>query len=358
VWRCSSGGFALGAAAGRHGLDAWAAHAAIRGSRGQWRLMLALVMVATAVGSMWMSNIAAAAMMLGAQRSFLARGNVPAAARRALLLGIAFAANFGGMATPIGTGPNAIAMAQLSPRASVTFLEWMAFAVPLTIGMLVAGYVWIVRHYRVHGEFDTSKTERPELGPGARGVLVVLGLAIAFWVTEPLHHVPAAVVSLFVALTLFGTGLLQRDDLGRIDWSTLILIAGGVALGRLLSHSGLVHAAISAVGWGDVPAAWRITALVFASAVLSAVMSNTATAVLLIPIAMDLVPAASTPVLVAIGASFGIPFAISTPPNAMAYGEGGIRARDLLVLGLPAMLLGCLLVGLTGPAVLAAVGLR
>jgi sodium-dependent dicarboxylate transporter 2/3/5 len=138
----------------------------------------------------------------------------------------------------------------------------------------------------------------------------------------------------------------------------LLLIAGGIALGRLIERSGLVATLSSSMDWAAVPVAVRITGLVFASALFSALMSNTATAVMLIPLATSLIPASSTPVLVAIGASFGIPFVISTPPNAMVYGEGGVSAHDLLRVGLPLMVLGCLLVGLTGPGVLAALGLR
>ena len=91
---------------------------------------------------------------------------------------------------------------------------------------------------------------------------------------------------------------------------------------------------------------------------LSAVMSNTGTAALLIPLAMTVVPAPSTAVLIAIATSFGMPFTISTPPNAMAYGEGGLKQTDLLFVGLPIMIVGCIVVTLTGSTVLGFFGVQ
>jgi sodium-dependent dicarboxylate transporter 2/3/5 len=125
----------------------------------------------------------------------------------------------------------------------------------------------------------------------------------------------------------------------------------GISLGNLLQQSGVVKAAAAVVPWEQVPHLALLLMLCFASAFLSALMSNTATATMLIPLAASLDPSASTAILVAITASFGIPFVISTPPNAMVYGEGGVRSSDLLSPGLVLMVLGCLLVALTGPYV-------
>jgi sodium-dependent dicarboxylate transporter 2/3/5 len=90
---------------------------------------------------------------------------------------------------------------------------------------------------------------------------------------------------------------------------------------------------------------------------LSAVMSNTATAAFLVPLALTLDPAPSTAIIVAVSTSLGVPFVISTPPNAMAVGTGLLRSRELLLPGLVIMLGGCVLVALTGPIVLRAFGI-
>jgi sodium-dependent dicarboxylate transporter 2/3/5 len=186
--------------------------------------------------------------------------------------------------------------------------------------------------------------------------VAIFSVTVLAWLTEPIHGMPSALVSLMTTAVLFGSGLLGRQDISRIDWSTLLLIAGGISLGNLLQQSGVLKAAAASVPWEQVPPLTLILTLCFASAFLSALMSNTATATMLIPLAASLDPSPSTAILVAITASFGIPFVISTPPNAMVYGEGGIKSSDLLTPGIVLMILGCLLVALTGPFVLKLIG--
>jgi len=155
---------------------------------------------------------------------------------------------------------------------------------------------------------------------------------------------------------LVAGGFLRPADWLRIDWSTLLLVAGGIVLGRLLEQAGVVPL-LAAVALPDsLPAGLRLAALCGASALLSSLMSNTATAALLIPLAVTLSPSPAAPVLVALAASMGVPFVISTPPNAMAFGEGGLRTKDLLVPGLVLMLGGVALVAFAGPHVLDRLG--
>ena len=156
---------------------------------------------------------------------------------------------------------------------------------------------------------------------------------------------------------LFLSGLLKKKDILKIDWSTLLLIAGGITLGRLFEQSGLIKTLAANVPFGDLHPSLTIFLLCLASALLAALMSNTATAVLLIPLATALVPYPSTAILIAISASFGVPFVISTPQNAMVYGEGGVKFGDLFWPGIFLMVLGCVIVSLTGPAVLNFVGI-
>ncbi len=353
------GGFALGLAAQRHGVDAAVARLVVRTARGRRALLVALVMAGTAVLSMWMSNVAGAAMMLAALRPLTA-GERDDHFRRALLVAVALGANLGGIATPVGTGPNAIAIAALSHTAPITFVQWMAFATPLAALMLAAGFGLLIVRQRISGRFEAPVPTLAEPAGRERRTRSVVAVFLAcaiLWLTEPLHGVPASVTALGAAALLFGSGLLAREDLGRLNWSTLILIAGGIVLGRLLEVSGLVEALAGSIDWSAVPAWTRTFVLVFASALLSSLMSNTATASLLIPLAASFDPSPATVVLIAIGCSLGFPFVISTPPNAMVHGEGA-RSSDLLVVGLPLMVLGCLLVSLTGGPVLASFGIR
>jgi sodium-dependent dicarboxylate transporter 2/3/5 len=171
---------------------------------------------------------------------------------------------------------------------------------------------------------------------------------VLLWLTEPFHQIPAAVVALAAAAVLFLVGLLRKGDLARIDWSTLLLIAGGITIGRLLEASGLVSSATQQLSIANFNPTVALLLICLASAGLSAIMSNTATVVMLIPIAAAFLPQPSTAILIAVSASFGMPFAISTPPNAMAHGEGGLRSSDLLLPGIVIMLIGCALVSITG----------
>jgi len=352
------GGFALSVAASRYGIDTFMARLAVSWSRGSRLLLLLLVMTATATLSMWMSNIAAAAMMIAALHplfSGVARNDT---FRRALLMGIAIGANFGGIATPIGTGPNAIAIAAISAHHSITFVGWMGFALPLAVGLLLAGMLLLVKRFQVRGaasDVPPMKVRAPDRG--GRLVMAVFFVTVAAWLTEPLHGISSAVVALISTAVLFGTGLLKRDDLARIDWSTLLLIAGGIGLGNLLEQAGVIRVAAAFMAWQQLPHVAQLFIFCFSSALLSALMSNTAAVTMLIPLAAVIDPAPSTTILIAMAASLGIPFAISTPPNAMVYSEGGITFSDLAVPGVILMILGCILVSTTGPLVLRLAGI-
>jgi solute carrier family 13 (sodium-dependent dicarboxylate transporter), member 2/3/5 len=236
----------------------------------------------------------------------------------------------------------------------------MAFAVPIAALMLLLGFGLLVLRFRVVGRIEEPLCVLPVPGPMDRRAALVVAVfvaCVALWLTEPLHGVPAGVTALGASAALFGSGLLGRADLAAIDWSTLLLIAGGIVLGRLLEVSGLLEVMANGL---DVQAIAPLTLtllVVSTSALLSALMSNTATATMLIPLASTFAPSPTMAVLIAIGCSLGCPFVVSTPPNAMVYGAGA-RSSDLLVIGLPLMLLGCAVVSSTGVAVLEAFGIR
>jgi sodium-dependent dicarboxylate transporter 2/3/5 len=160
------------------------------------------------------------------------------------------------------------------------------------------------------------------------------------------------VIAVGSAAAIFLSGILTKKDLGKIDWSTLLLIAGGITLGRLLEQSSLLKTASDNVPFADFHPTLSLFLLCLTTAMLAALMSNTATTVLVIPLALTLIPSPSTAILIAVSASFGIPFVISTPPNAMVFGQGGVKFGDLFWPGIVLMLAGCLLVSLTGRAVL------
>ena len=362
------GGFALGVATERNGLDRRLTQFALRTSGNSFRKFLLFVVVITAFLSMWMSNIAAAALMLACLHPVTGEFEKNHLLRRALLIGVALGADLGGIATPIGTGPNAIAIASISATQQVSFLSWMAFGLPLTIGLLATSYLYLLWRVRrdekawtpINANFKSGVNASEDAANTKHGrifFLAILLSTIAMWLTEPLHKIPAAVIALGSAAALFLSGALAKKDLLRIDWSTLFLIAGGITLGRLLEQTAIVASAAAHVPFADFDPTVSLFILCVASALLSALMSNTATAVLLIPLASALIPLPSTAILVAVSASFGIPFVISTPPNAMVFSEGGVKFADLFWPGIVLMFVGCAVVSLTGRAVLNLVGI-
>lgn len=357
------GGFALSIAGSKYGIDAYIASWLLRLSSGSRPALLATIMAGTAVLSMWMSNVAAAAMMVASLRPLLDApgGAGPAdrgSFRTALLLGVAFAADFGGIGTPLGTGPNLIAIGALAERGfRITFLQWMSFAVPLCLLMLGIAYGLLLMLHRVGGR--VALTSIPTVPLTRRGwiVVVIFFVAMIAWLSEPLHGIPSAVVALALAAVLFGSGLLVKSDLARLEWETLMLIAGGLTLGELFSESGLAQTMATAVDWARLPTVVLLLTFITACALLSAVASNTAAAAVLIQIGLTIVPTSAFAVLVALSASMGVPFVISTPPNAMIYGQGGIRPRDVALPGLILMIVGCVFLATTGPLILRLVGL-
>ena len=178
------GGFALSVAASRHGIDNLIARVAVRLSAGHRLGLVALVIAATATLSMWMSNIAAAAMMLVALHPLFVGTPKANRFRRATLMGIAIGANFGGIATPIGTGPNAIAIAAVSNSVRVTFLDWMVFALPLALGLMIAGTILLTARFQLRGLTECNFRLPVNWRPAARNACLLHRRA---WLTEPIH---------------------------------------------------------------------------------------------------------------------------------------------------------------------------
>jgi sodium-dependent dicarboxylate transporter 2/3/5 len=359
------GGFAIGIAAERFGLDKRLARASLRTAGGSVPRFLLLLIVLTAFLSMWMSNIAAAALMIASLRPVITGLDADHILRRVLLIGIALGADLGGIATPIGTGANAIAIASIASTHHISFLGWMIFAFPLAVGMLALSYFTLVIRLKLHQQelpnFTTIVAEHEDkekaFGKNEIFFLLILAMTITLWLSEPLHKIPAGTVSLGATCVLFFSGLLKKEDLARIDWSTLLLIAGGITLGKLLEQSALVTVLAESVAWQSIHPMLVLFLLCLLSATLSALMSNTATVVMLLPLANAAFHTPSISILIAIAASFGIPFVISTPPNAMVYGEGGLKFNDLFLPGIILMIVGCLLISLTGQSVLNFVGI-
>ena len=328
--------------------------------------------------SAWMSNTATAAMLVPIGLSLIAfmekEGKMPKNYGTALMLMTAYGCSRGGMATPVGTPPNLIAIGMLSEQLDVriSFVEWMVIATPITVVLMVIVFFylnWVGQTgvKEIPGA-DLIITERKTaLGPWKRGevnALIACGVTVILWVgpgllplllgrehaitQAVLSAIPESVAALTGAVLLFALPIskTQRTTLtwkqaAQIDWGTILLFGGGLALGTMAGSSGLARA----VGEGItslVPTNDVVT-LTFAAAlftvVLSETMSNTAATNIAIPIVISIALAMEVnPMVPAIAAglaaSIAVVLPVSTPPNAIVYASGRVPIIQMVKYGL------------------------
>lgn len=332
------GGFLLSAAVVKHGVDRAIAARVLSPFLRSPTLLIFGVMAITAFFSMWMSNTATAAMMIaiiGPVVSRLERGSRYATG---LTLAVAFASNIGGIGTPIGTPPNAIAFGALNAAGyEVTFLGWMLVAVPLEIALLVVvgGVLCVMFRPKERLALPAleAKTRVTRSGWVTIGVLV---LTVALWLTGEWHGMRSGAVALVAAAALTTFGLLERRDVDSIDWNILILMWGGLSLSVAMRATGLSDA-IAGLDVRGLGASGFVIALavLVASAGISTFMSNTVTAGLLVPmaLALSLSHTEQYAMLAALGCSFAMAMPVSTPPNAIAYATGNVPVGSMVRAG-------------------------
>lgn len=333
------GGFVLAHGCSKTQLDKWLAGMMLGRFATNPAKLVGCVMAITFVFSMFMSNTATAAMMVAVTAPVLASLPKDSRIAKGLVLAVAAGANLGGIGTIIGTPPNAIAAGKLA--GSVDFVKWMMIALPPALLLAVAVYFLIWKMY-IRGEKSGAIHLDSEVETGARmkrhriTVMGVFVLTIAMWMGESLTGIPSPVVSFIPIVVLAVTGVIGARDMRVLPWDVLLLLAGGLSLGVGVEVTGLAE-------WfaGHVPGGLGVTAIAVVFSLLglflSNLMSNTAAAALLIPLASSLVGKGDpTLVIVSIAISCSVSMAlpISTPPNAIAYGTGRLNSRDFLLPGL------------------------
>lgn len=355
------GGFVLAIGVEKVGLDVFMAKALLTPFGKKPAFVLLGFIIVTALFSAFISNTATAAMMLAflapVLRSLPDNGSK---GKIGLAMAIPLGANIGGIATPIGTPPNGVAMKYLNDpetikmlqekgleSSEVTFGNWCAAMTPITLLILAIGWValmWL---------FPFKKGENIELkidGKLKKGyktwvVALTFALTIILWFTGEWNGLNANVVALVPICCLCLTGLLSKKDLERINWSVLWMVAGGFALGLGFNKSGLAADLVNAIPFGT----WSPLVVLISSGLicwlLSNFISNSATAALLIPI-LCAVGVGMGDTLIAIGglktllfgtamaASLAMTLPISTPPNAIASSTGIISQYDMAKSGL------------------------
>jgi sodium-dependent dicarboxylate transporter 2/3/5 len=327
------GGFILAVAASKHGLDVRLAKAFIKPFGTKPTVVLLGVITTTALFSMFMSNTATTAMMIAIVAPLFRHLEGRAGLKQALVLAVPFAANIGGMGTIIGTPPNAVAASVLLELGHpISFFRWMTIGVPLVIILLLA--LWMVLRLSLKIKPESLELLFPDTLAVTWDLVVVVCtfvVTILLWLTEPLHSLPAAVVALLPVGVFTVTGIIGREDLQKIEWHVLILVAGGLTLGVAMKASGLSDWLAAQLGLLEMPTAILLIVLALVAIALSNFMSNTSAANLLIPIVISL--AAISPIVgavaVAFAASLAMSLPISTPPNAIAFATRAIHTSDL-----------------------------
>lgn len=338
------GGFALAIAASKYELDNNLARVLLKpfGTHPKY-IMLGLMLI-TAVFSMFMSNTATTVMMLALLAPIVAVVPKGDNAIKALVLCIPVAANTGGIATPIGTPPNAIALQYLTGEYAVTFLQWMMLGLPFVIIQLSIAW-WLLQKL-----FPTKQTSMPlaldgsfQRGWRAYTVYTTFAVTILLWITTSLHGMNTYVVSVIPLAVFTLTGIMGKEELKLINWDVLWLVAGGIAIGLALDNTGLASLLALAVDYSVLSPVAVVLTLSVICWLMANFMSNTATANLLMPIAaavatsMDALSAVGGVkgllIVVAFSASLGMILPVSTPPNSLAYSTGLVDSKDMAKVG-------------------------
>ncbi len=348
------GGFVLSSIMQKAALDARFAFWILKITKGEPKTTLLGIIAGCIFLSMWMSNTATTAMMLTMVLPLIKQLRPDAPFRVGLILAIPLSCNLGGIGTPIGTPPNAIAMSYLSAKGiDVSFLEWMALTIPFLL--ITASVLWYAL-LKVYPPRDIIlELSEAKIEPFKARQWITLGifiLTVIGWLIGGQFGLKTGTIALFPIIAAFWFGILDQSDFRALPWDVLFMVAGGIALGVAIDITDLGSIIV-----GFLPSSGSfemlVCILVVVGAILGTVMSNTATAGLLIPIIVSLsLPTNQLLVLVlaiTLNCSTAMILPISTPPNAIAFGSGVIAAKDISRMGLLMNLLGMAIAVTIGP---------
>jgi len=341
------GGFALAAAMRRQKLDKVIADKVLIMAKGKMSVAVFMLFGATAGLSMWISNTATTAMMLPLVLGILSKVNEESGHKTYVfvLLGIAYSASIGGIATIVGSPPNAIAAAEVG----LTFTEWMAFGVPASLVLLptAIALLYFVLKPDLKGHFEINY-EPVNWDKGKVVTLAIFLLTVCLWIfSKPINAMlggfakfDTLVALLAIVLVNFARVVHWKDVEKTADWGVLLLFGGGICLSNVLKATGAslflatqLSEAISHFGL------FFIILIVAGFVVfLTEFASNTASAALLVPVfaavseAFGMSPVLLS-VLIAVAASCAFMLPVATPPNAIVYASGYIKQQEMMRVG-------------------------
>jgi solute carrier family 13 (sodium-dependent dicarboxylate transporter), member 2/3/5 len=360
------GGLVLGQSIKKHGLDKWIGYNLLTYSKGKIDRLILLVMAATAFLSMWMSNTVAIAVILPVILSILtAMPEELVNLKRKMLLGVSISTSIGGTAMLTGSTPAMIAGALLGETTTFGFIEWAYYGLPVSLLILATSFILLKKLYpspKITLNLDAiieQKKQMEKLNTTQKKILLIFLGTILFWFMgsqfEAWLGLPAsvsnvAIVSVTAVLIMFGLNLLDLKDLQSIQWELIFLVGGGILLGEAMIASGAASGISSAIAsmHGSTPTVVIIVVLSLISLLLTNFISNSATAAILIPIAIEtanILGITPVPFVMAVALTATIAFItpVGVPSTALIYSTGIIPRSRLIKTGIlaaiPALLI-------------------
>lgn len=352
------GGFFLAMASTKYRLDQNLARVLLKPFGTRPSMIMLGLMTITAVFSMFMSNTATTAMMLSIIAPVLIYFGQNDPGKTAMALCIPLAANIGGLGTPIGTPPNALAMKYLAGENAIGFGEWMSFGVPFVIVLLTISWFLLMKIFpsntqeiklEIKGKF--LKTKKAII------VYVTFIGTILMWLFDFVHGMNSYTVAMIPVAVFLSFNIITKEDLKKLSWDVLWLVSGGIALGLALGESGLAEHVVGSIPFNTFSPFIIVGLAAVMATVMANFMSNTATANLLLPIitavgvsVASLEPLGGSKMLIlgtTLAASLGMALPISTPPNALAHATGEIQTSQMAKMGIIIGVIGLGLVFMT-----------
>ncbi len=306
------------------------------------------MMLTTAIGSMIMSNTATTAMMVTSVLPLIHVLGKDHTFSRSLLIGIPAAASVGGIGTIIGSTPNAIAVGALQEIGiHLSFLDWMIFGIPTALVLVYTFYRFLSRD--VGTTFEKEHIDWEELTKtkninrkNRNAVIFTLIVTVALWLTEGIHGIPVAATSAVPIVLLTLTQVISAQHVRRLPWETLMLVAGGLALGIAIVNVGLANIVMTEIMNLSILPVGIVLIFAFISVLLSNVMSNTAASAILVPLGLSLtgIFGVAAPLIIAVSCSCALLLPVSTPSNAISFATGLIEQKAFRKGGIWCIVLG------------------
>lgn len=330
-------------------------------------------MIATASLSMWISNTASTVVMLPITMSVIGLlindkdGYTKNDQNFALsvMLGIAFSANAGGIATIIGTPPNSVMIGLLENEYNIeiSFLKWMTLGLPFSIILLIISYLVLVkwmfpnRQLQFKASKDVINSELKKLGPTSgkeKMVLVIFGITVFLWIFRTLINkifpglgLSDTIISMLAAISLFavpynirkGDFIIKWNDTQKLAWGILILFGGGLALAKGMSVSGIVDIVSNAIATSEISILFTASLLIILMLFMTELMSNVALVAVLAPVVAGIAIGLDIPIVyllipVTIASSCAFMLPMATPPNAIVFASGYIKVHQMAKVGI------------------------